>query len=402
MGAVDKELLQAWWFSRQGLAEPDSKLTSSQVLERSGWARSVGGVNPYLTLFSRAGISRETAEQDTAACKIHELPSARGCTYMIPASEFALALQVGQGFGEESAISQAKRFLGLTDEELDRLVEKVLIALEGKPKDPRELKEIVGDHVKNFGEAGKKRGITTSLPLALGRLQATGRIRRVPTNGRLDQQRYAYTTWNPSPLEGFSMSHEEALLELAKRFFRWIGPATTANFQWFSGQGVKVTKDIVAQLGVVPLEEGSDYLLFPEDRDALLSFKRPTEPIYALIAGIDSILLHRRNVVDHLADEDLMKEATTEKGLAPVGHLMDLNNHAILDRGRIVGLWEYDQPTSSIAWHSFVPKNKDLEAAVAKTEAFVRDQLGDARSFSLDSPESRAPKIKVIREMSGV
>jgi len=401
MRAVDRELLQAWWFSRQGLAEPDLSLTSAQVLERSGWARSVGGVNPYLTLFSRAGISQETAERNVADLEIHELPSARGCTYVVPRSEFALALKVGQGFGEESEISQAKRFLGFTDLELDRLIDKVLAALQGKPKDPRELREIVGEHVTNFGDAGKKRGITTSLPLALGRLQAGGHIRRVPVNGRLDQQRYAYALWDPSPLEGFSLSQEEALLELGKRYFRWIGPATTANFQTFSGQGVKAAKETVAQLGLVPLEEGGDYLLFPEDRDSLLSFKRPQDPIYALVAGIDSILLHRRNVVDHVADEDMMRDAAGEKGmLAPVGHLVDLNNHAILDRGRIVGLWEYDPSAAAIAWHSFVPRNQDLDAAVARTEAFVRDQLGDARSFSLDSPESRAPKIQAIREMA--
>ncbi|MFJ4191386.1 hypothetical protein [Kitasatospora sp. NPDC089509] len=35
---------------------------------------------------------------------------------------------------------------------------------------------------------------------------------------------------------------------------------------------------------------------------------------------------------------------------------------------------------------------------MARTEAFVRDELGDARGFSLDSPKSRAPKIAALRE----
>jgi hypothetical protein len=37
---------------------------------------------------------------------------------------------------------------------------------------------------------------------------------------------------------------------------------------------------------------------------------------------------------------------------------------------------------------------------VRDTEHFVRDQLGDARSFSLDSPKSREPKIKALRAAS--
>jgi len=32
-------------------------------------------------------------------------------------------------------------------------------------------------------------------------------------------------------------------------------------------------------------------------------------------------------------------------------------------------------------------------------EAYVRDQLGDARSFSLDSSASRRPRIEAIRRM---
>jgi hypothetical protein len=38
-----------------------------------------------------------------------------------------------------------------------------------------------------------------------------------------------------------------------------------------------------------------------------------------------------------------------------------------------------------------------MKKAVAETEAYVRDQVGDARAFSLDSPKSREPKIKALR-----
>jgi hypothetical protein len=46
-----------------------------------------------------------------------------------------------------------------------------------------------------------------------------------------------------------------------------------------------------------------------------------------------------------------------------------------------------------------VKKSKALEAAIEETEIFVRDQLGDARSFSLDSPKGRAPRIEAIRKI---
>ena len=84
--------------------------------------------------------------------------------------------------------------------------------------------------------------------------------------------------------------------------------------------------------------------------------------------------------------------------MCELGSLSDLSSNAILDRGSIVGLWEYDPESSSIAWFSFGARGQRMRDCVARTEAYIRDQLGDARSFSLDSPKSRAPRIKAIRE----
>jgi hypothetical protein len=78
-----------------------------------------------------------------------------------------------------------------------------------------------------------------------------------------------------------------------------------------------------------------------------------------------------------------------------------LPGHAIVDRGRLMGRWEFDTDTGTIAWASFVPRDKALEKAVREMETFVREDLGDARSFSLDSPTSRAPRIEALRAMAG-
>jgi len=61
-------------------------------------------------------------------------------------------------------------------------------------------------------------------------------------------------------------------------------------------------------------------------------------------------------------------------------------------------LWEYDPVSASIVWQSFVKVDSAMEKAIAATEAYVRDQVGDARSFSLDSPKSRVPRIEALRK----
>jgi hypothetical protein len=393
---MDARTLQAWWFERQGLMDAGSQRSTGDLLARTGWVRSVGGANPYLALFARAGTSRGQVDQLVEAQEVHELPSARGCTYVVPRADYALALTVGQGFGDEAQVATARKFLGVTEAEIERLTDRVLEALGSGAKEPKELKEAVGDAVRNLGPEGKKRGLTTTLPLALGRLQSAGRIRRVSTNGRLDQQRYRYALWDPSPLAGGTLPPAEAFTELARRYFRWIGPATPAHFQWFSGLGVKATKEALAPLDLTPLEPGSDLLLSPEDRDALRDYRVPDEPCYALVGSMDGITHFRRDVASLLSVADLDREIQGERGLRTLGGVQDLSSHALLDRGRLIGLWEYDPSAGTIAWQSFVPRNELLAAAVTRTETFIREQLGDARSFSLDSPEGRRPRIEAL------
>lgn len=389
--------LRAFWWHRQGLDGSLRGKTAAEVLERAGWARSVAGIGPYLTLFSRAGIGREAADAAVARIEVHEIPSARGCTYVVPARDFALALTVAQDFSGGEMRTAEK--LGVTAAEIEKLSLGVKKALAKGALDPDGIREATGTLSRSLGEEGKKKGMSTTLPTALGQLQVRGEIRRVPVNGRLDQQRYLYTLWSPNPLAKSTMSKEEAYTELARKYFGWVGPATLGELQWFTGLGVKAAKDAAAPLGLVPCEPGSERLLLPEDVDAYRAFKAPTKAQYALVSSLDSISAARRDVRTLLEEGDLQRRVLVDKKEGDLASISDLPGHAILDRGRLVGLWEYDVDSRSIVHATFGVKDKALEAAVKETEAYVRDELGDARSFSLDSPKSRAPKIAALRKM---
>jgi hypothetical protein len=388
---VDASKLRAWYAHCQGLDGSLESKPAAEVLLRAGWARSVGGVSPYLTLFARAGISREQADAAASKLQIYELPSARGCTYVLPASDFALGLAAGRGFDGE--IKTALK-LGVTEKEIAKLCDAVLSALEKGPLEPDGLRDATGKTVRNLGPEGKKKGLTTTLPVALGKLQESGDIRRVPINGRFDQQRYQYALWRPNPLRSFKLPPDEVHTELARKYFAWIGPASAADFQSFAGLGVKATKAALDPLKLEPIDIAPGDLRFflHGDRSKFEAFQPSKEPRYALLGSIDSLLLLRSGLKDAMDPKDLERKVLADSGL--------LISHAIVDRGRLVGLWEYDQPTESIAWVSFVKKDKALQAAVTRTEDFVRKQLGDARSFSLDSPKSRAPRIAALRKIA--
>jgi hypothetical protein len=393
---MDAANLRAWWSHRQGLDGRLAGESPAAVLEETGWARSVGGTGPYLGLCARCGASRATIDKAVAGQEIQELPSARGCTYVLPRSAFALGLTLGQG-GPEAEMKISRK-LGVSDAEVTKLCKSVLDALKTGPLDPEQLRAEVGGAARSLGEEGKKKGLATTLPLALGKLQAEGEIRRIPVDGRLDQQRYRYAQWRPNPLAGFRLSIEDACAGLARLYFSWSGPATAADFQAFAGIGVKAAKAAIEPLRLAPLKNHDDLLMLPEQREALESFRIPKEPQYVLVSSLDGLLLLRRDLKSLLAAEDMKQSVVSEKGRAEIGNVMYFPSHAILDRGRLIGLWEYDPQTESIAWKSFFRANSDLKEAVRRTEEFVRAELGDARGFSLDSPKSRAPRIQALRE----
>jgi hypothetical protein len=397
---MEMERLWAWWWSRQGLDGSLKGSTPQEALVRSGWSRSVGGASPYISIFARTGSTMAEVDKAVANSQILELPSARGCTHVLPKEDFALGLRVAQGFGDDASIAMAKKHLGVSESELDHLREAVIKALVKGELDPKQIKDAVGGAARHLGEEGRKRGTTNTLSLALSSLQTHGQIRRVPESGRLDRQRYRYATWSPNPLGNSHLTREEAFTELARNYFRWIGPASLAHFRWFSGLGAGAAKEAIAPLNLAPIESGSNLLVLPGDLDAFHSFKMPSEPIYTLVASLDGYLLHRRDIVSLFSDENLDCQIPTSDKFALVTSLQDLSCNAILDRGRIVGLWEYDPEALEIVAISFVGMPRALQEEIYQMKAFVKDQLGDCRSFSLDSPESRKPKLALLRQMA--
>ncbi|MHA7303687.1 DNA glycosylase AlkZ-like family protein [Arthrobacter sp. TMN-49] len=384
---MDSAMRRAWSWHKQGLDGSLAHSSAAEVLSRAGWARSIGGANPYQALFSRAGIRREEADADVVALRIHELPTARGCTYVLGAADFAWALTLGKP-AAESTLKVLDR-LGVAREEVHALEAQTLQVLQDAaaqgegPLDPQQLKDLLGDAVRSLGEEGKKKGASTTLPTVLGLLQADGRIRRVPVNGRLDQQRYAYTVWG---LPAAAESPEQARATLMENYLAWTGGTTLKQTQWFTAFTVAQTK---AALAAAQAVEAHGLWMLPADAEHAADFQAPKEEQIQLLASSDSLFLLRRNAAEHVADEDADLEFLDAK----LSLQADLPDHPIVDRSRIIGLWQYDPGEQRIAHRLFHAPSSAVRQRIREVEAFIREDLGDFRTFSLDSPASRQKRI---------
>ena len=387
--------IRAYLAHRQGLLALSTK-SNREVLSDVGWVRSVGGHNIYIALHSRNGSNKAQTDQDAKNHQIYEFASARGCTYFLPSDDFQVGIKAGQGFNDASAIRTARTKLGFTDEDLIKLKSGIVNSLKNGALDTGGIKKELGDLVVNFGEVGKKLGQTTSLSLGLLSLQAEAQIRRVPKGWTLEAQSYEYELFQDAPIVDDSYSKDQCYADLAQKYWNWIGIASLAHFQWFSGLGVGAAKKATDGLNLVPVE-GTDLLIHADNEADFRNFEVPKKPIYRLITALDSLFLLRREVESLFDPKDLAGTGENEKRGGGLVASNDLRNHAIVDRGRIVGLWEYETSSQSLVTALFVPMNEELESEIRRTEAFIRDELGDCRSFSLDSPKSRQATIDQLR-----
>lgn len=386
--------LAAWLADRQGLlAIRDPDLPT--CLTKHGWLRSVGGGNPYLALWLRTGLTRPEVDAAVADGLIGELRAARGCTYIIPRAHETLALAIAGDTSSRTELRTATTYLGVTGDEIERLCGAILGILASGPADPATLRAALGDQIRSLGELGKKKGVTTTLPLAISALQDRAQIRRVPVNGRLDNERYLYRVWQPEPVATTDAERAAAVADLTSLALGWHGVASFEDIRTFTGLTVRELKP--AWEATAKREIRPDQFATPTDGDHFDAFTPPAEPVIRFVSSLDNSVLLRRDprVLARPTDLDRINADPVLRIRAAFGAI---NANVVLDRGQVVGIWEYDPVTQEIVVWLLRPELTDVVASEqARTAAMIREHLGDLRVSSQDSVRSRQPRLEAIR-----
>lgn len=123
------------------------------------------------------------------------------------------------------------------------------------------------------------------------------------------------------------LTRDEALVELATRYFATHGPATPNDFAWWSGLTIADAKAALAMIGDGLEHEVVDGRTYWFPASAL---PRSTKPVAHLLANYDEFvvgLADRSAMVERLAN----MSASDTKGL--------VFDHVVLVNGQVVGTW---------------------------------------------------------------
>ena len=288
-------------------------LTALQAQDHPGALTSVG-------LRTRARRRTEVVAALDAGEVVRSWPM-RGTLHLTTAEDLPWMLRLLAPRVVKASVAR-RTGLGLDDAQLERARELSVAALSGG----RRLRR--ADLLAGWGAAGLdpggQRGVHVLRYLAMTSTLVFG-----PTAGTAEQLLVLLDEWVPQPRH---LERDEALRELAVRYFRSHGPATSVDFSAWSGLTAGDTRAAVAlarpSLAAWDVE-GTEHLLDPETPDRLAA-ARASAAAVLLLPGFDEFLLGYRDRRAQLDPEHADR-------IVPGGN--GVFRPTVLSAGRVVGTW---------------------------------------------------------------
>jgi hypothetical protein len=388
---------RALWWQKQALAGT-SKRPLAALIGESGWLRTLGGVDAYIAARARRpAMKRAELDAAVAAGELRVHPAVRGCIYLVPAAAVPdLLAQNAESWRSQTEKDLAK--IGKTLKVVEALAPGVLAALT-EPLTTDALRKACRSEIGSFGDAGKKVGLSSPLPLALRLLEFAGKIERTLEGGRLDTERYLWRKAS-GKLAPPAPDHLARVARIVDAFLGFAAPATLAQLSAWSGHPQRDLKAALAHTDAVPVEVegiGQAYA-----RAADLQARPPAPRGTALVALEDNYLNNHgvAAVTDprhHAFEVDLWGGSGKP---APIGKAHHVLSRTIVIDGLVAGFWEVDPRAEGAVWHTFDPAPRalahELDEVTAAAAAFLLAELGHARVFTLDTMDdvqTRADRI---------
>lgn len=402
---LERAALIRAWVQSQGFGD-DAALDPATVVGERSWVRTLAGADPYFALFARgAAIEREAIDAAVLAGELRITPAVRGCMYLVGADQADLALSVAY-HQSHARLARDLDKAGATKRQLSKTRKAVLAALAEGPATTAELRKgPAAKAIVSFGAKGKKIGLSSSLPPTLRELEFAGEIERAPVDGRLDTETYRWSL-RERPLERWA--EPEANRAIAELFFRHHGPASVEHLVAWSGLGKRAARAAIAELELVEVSaeghDGSETLLAFAATVERASQRSRAKPV-TLLGLQDLYLVVHGGPAWVCPAAQLDVEIPTWGRLrgGPIRTIQHPHLRAVLVAGELAGFWEVDAAMDQqhVAWLADPGPTATKRATkqVAALRRFMAEQLGHAKTFSIDSDKRIDARFELVCDL---
>src|SRR5262249_18381888 len=144
-----------------------------------------------------------------------------------------------------------------------------------------------------------------------------------------------------------------------------------------------------------------DALVLASDLPLLKEAKKPSQSVRLLAFEDNFLVLHAGpRLVTAEKHHGRNLEPWGSSKTTTIGEAKHITSRTIVTGEGIVGLWEFDPDTGKIVAAPFeklpAAQAKELAALADDTAAFLRDEIGHAKIFSLDNEDEIRTRAKAL------
>jgi hypothetical protein len=263
-------------------------------------------------------------------------------------------------------------------------------------------KALPGGAVRSLGDAGKKAGLSSTLPPALRLLEFQDRVRRRPVGDRIDTETYKWMPVDhPDPFDG---TESERRAMLAEAFATFCAPFTVSELAAFAGFSKSAAQKSVDSADLLPVAvEGlGEAWVHQKTLD-----EDPADPGPTLVRllGFEDLALVAHSPSAWFDPAHHRKEMPVwGRGDHTLGGASHLFMRTVLCGDRMVGFWAWNPEVRRVEVALLDQLDSAagavLDVEVESVSEFLNKDFGNARMTAIDSESTERSRLDALRSIA--
>jgi hypothetical protein len=345
---------------KQHLADDSKKRDVVQIAKDIGGLHGTSATGPYLSVFSRSRSFRKDDLSDEISKRksLARIRYVRNTIYILPKDFIPVAYAATSQMAEVTSERFSKQ-LGITPTQYVRIANKIQKVLRGRGLTTREIRK-------------KLRTAANIAPIVNLMCDRGLLVRSLPREGWKSTQHsyFLFDDYYPD-LDLKAYDEKEARKKIILQYLLSFGPVSEQDIVWWTGFPKSQVQDIVQELGdevsrVDIPELGDNYLVHSSEKGSLRSVQASEHPNINVLPSLDPYLMGYKNRERYLHPKHY-KMVFDRSGNATSTILVD---------GRIVGIWDLEEPFVKVFYLKDVGKDirKKIRAKATDMGKFITEK----------------------------